>query len=360
MATLHGRTYSRSEILRHVGDISQIARARPCRLIEGHEDGVLAVDVTTGSGLEFTVLASRGMDISSARHNGRSLAWRSATSDQHPAFFEPEGRGWLRSFFGGLVLTCGLSWMGADCVDEGQSLGIHGRVSHLPATNVRWDGRWDGDDYVISVSGRMRETIVFGENVQLTRTIWARLGEDRLFIDDRVENLAYRTTPHMILYHCNFGFPVVDDASRIIAPSRTVTPRDAEAEEGRDRHAQAQPPTPDYREKCYFHEMEPDSDGRVTAAIINPDCDGGFGAYVTYRHAELPYFTEWKMMDQGTYVVGLEPGNALVLGRDREREAGRLQFLEPGEQREYHLELGALTRPDQIAAIESSIGLRTR
>lgn len=352
MAKLYGRDYTRDELLRHVGDISQVARCKPYRLAEGHEEGVLAVDVTTGSGLSFTVLPSRGLDISSAHHNGRALMWRSATSDRHPAFFEPEGRGWLRSFYGGLVLTCGLTWMGAECVDEGRPLGLHGRVSHLPATNASWGGEWEGDDYVLFVGGQLREAVVFGENVRLTRHIRARLGESRLLIEDEVENMGYQRTPHMMLYHINVGFPVVDDNARLISPSRAVTPRDADAEEGRERYAQTQPPTHDYREKAYFHDMAPDADGRVTTAVVNPDLDGGFGVYVTYNRNELPYFCEWKMMDEGTYVVGMEPGNALVLGRAKERAAGRLQYLEPGEKRAYTLELGVVEGAAQIASIE--------
>jgi hypothetical protein len=354
MPRLYGRHYTREELLKHVGDISQVARSKPYRLAEGHEEGVLAVDVSTGSGLDFTVLPSRGMDISSAHYNGRSMAWRSATTDQHPAYFDPNGRGWLRSFYGGLVLTCGLTWMGAACDDEGQPLGLHGRVSHLPATNVHWDGMWDGDDYILSVSGKLREAIVFGENIQLTRRIWARLGESRFYIDDVVENLGYQRTPHMMLYHINTGFPAVDDNSRLLAPSRTVTPRDADAEEGRECYAQMQPPTHGYREKAYFHDMTADANGKVTTAIVNADCDGGqgFGVYVTYNRAELPWFCEWKMMDEGTYVVGMEPANALVLGRAAEREAGRLQYLEPGERRKYHLEIGAVSGPERIAEME--------
>jgi len=352
MARLYGREYTRKQILDRVGDISQIARAKPYRLVEGHEDGVLAVDVTTGSGFGFTVLPSRGMDISSAHHRGRSLAWRSATGDQHPAFFEPEGRGWLRSFFGGLVLTCGLTWMGAACEDEGVPLGIHGRVSHLPATSVHWGGEWEGDDFVLSVSGRLREAIVFGENIQLTRTIRARMGEDRLFLHDVAENLGFQRTPHMILYHINTGFPAVDGSARLIAPTVRATPRDAEAEEGKERWAQMQPPMQGFREKVYFHELRAGADGRITTAVVNPDCEEGFGVYCTFRQEELPWFTEWKMMDRGTYVVGMEPGNALVLGRDVERREGRLQFLEPGERREYRLEIGVVSGQDQIAALE--------
>src|SRR5206468_1087004 len=140
-------------------------------------------------------------------------------------FFEREGLGWLRTFYGGLVTTCGLTWFGAPCEDDGKPLGLHGRISHIPATNVTWGGEWDGDDYILSVTGKMREAVVFGENVQLTRRVWARMGESRLFIDDTVENMGYQRTAHMILYHINIGFPAVNDNARLIAPTIRATPR---------------------------------------------------------------------------------------------------------------------------------------
>src|SRR4051812_41549940 len=123
MAQLYGSQYSKADLLAHVGDISQVARIKPYRLVEGLEDGVLALDVTTGSGLDYTVLPGRGMDISAASYNGRSLAWRSATTDTHSAYFDHEGengRGWLRAFYGGLVVTCGLTWVGGNAVENGQ------------------------------------------------------------------------------------------------------------------------------------------------------------------------------------------------------------------------------------------------
>ncbi len=342
MAKLFGREYTRDELLRRVGDISQIARVKPYRLVEGHEDGVLAVDVITGGGLEFTVLGSRGLDISSARHNGRPLAWRSPTSDQHPAFYEPQGTGWLRTFYGGMLLTCGLTWMGAPGEDEGRELGLHGRISHAPATNVHWDGYWEGDEYVLSVSGKVREAVVFGENVQLTRRIWTRLGENALHVEDEVENLGYERVPHMLLYHINVGWPAVDEGAKLIARSRSVTPRDPEAERALAEHAHFTAPAAGFREQVYFHDLEPDAEGYATAMVSNTELEGSLAVYVRYRQAELPYFTEWKMLGEGTFVVGLEPGNALVIGRAAERAAGRLQYLEPGERRSYRLELGVV------------------
>jgi len=356
MATSDGHGIDKRALLQHVGDISQIARAKPYRLIEGFEDQLLAVDVTTGSGLEFTVLPGRGMDISGARYNGKSLAWRSPTGDQHPAYYEADGDNWLRSFGGGLMVTCGLTWLGASCVDEGRALGLHGRANHLPATNVHWSGEWSGEEYNLTVSGKMREAIVFGENVVLTRTIRAKMGENRLFIEDHVENLGFQRTPHMILYHINAGYPVLSESAQFVAPSVGVTPRDSDAEQGIEDWQQMQAPTPGFQAQVFFHEMQPEADGSVTAAVINDGHAEGslMGVYVRYYPAELPRFTQWKMMDQGAYVLGMEPGNAWVMGRDVERQEGRLKYLEPGESRRYRLEIGVITERSQVEAIQAA------
>lgn len=360
MPELYGKQFTREQLLAYVGDISQVARIKPYRLIEGLEDGLFALDVTTGSGLDFTVLASRGMDISSAHFNGRSLAWRSSTSDTHPAYFDHEGeggRGWLRSFYGGLVVTCGLTWAGANATEEGKSYGIHGRISNLPATNVTWDGRWEGGDYLLSVTGKVRETTVFGENLLLTRTITTKLGSRKLHIHDVVENMGCKTTEHMILYHINIGFPAVNDNAFLLAPTRRYTPRDPDAEAKQDRYARFQPPEVGYRETVYFHELARNSGRRITTAVVDPDTDAGnsaspgFGVFCAFDPDQLPVFTEWKMMDAGTYVVGMEPANCSVLGRPNERSQGTLQFLAPGERREYDVEIGVLTGADEIKTL---------
>ena len=51
--------------------------------------------------------------------------------------------------------------------------------------------------------------MLFGENLLLTRTISTRLGANQFTLKDVVRNEGYRSTPHIMLYHCNFGFPVV-------------------------------------------------------------------------------------------------------------------------------------------------------
>jgi len=350
MAQLFGFNRNRRFLLERVGNVSQLGGVRLVTLADGSERGVQAADFRTGTGFNFTVLISRGLDISWAEFCGRSLCWHSPTGQTHPSFYEPEGLAWLRSFYGGLCVTCGLTYAGAPCEDQGKPLGLHGRVSNIPASQVSVGQEWQGDELVFWVEGKVVEAIVFGENICLTRRISAKLGEPRLWIEDTAENLGYSSTEHMILYHINAGFPAVDDGSELVAPTLEATPRDAEAEAGAEELARFSRPVAGYREKVYYHNMACGKDGQVRAAIVNRALDGGLGLYASYSRNELPRFIEWKMMGQGTYVVGMEPANCLVEGRDKERARGTLQFLEPGEKRRYRLELGVLCGAEHIKA----------
>ncbi len=357
MSDLFERTYSRDELRRKSGDISQIGGTKLYELQDGNEKGVRAIDFKTGSGFNFTVIPDRGMDISYAEYQGASLAYISPTGTLAPSFYESQGLGWLRGFYGGLLVTCGLTYAGAPSIDNGQELGLHGRASYIPARNLWVDGEWDGDTYVMWAQGKVREAAVFGENVCLTRKIWARLGESRLFIEDVAENLGFERTPHMILYHINIGFPLLDSSAELITASQDVRPRDENARPGLEECFCFSDPIPGYAEQVFYHEMKMDQDGHVWVALVNTSFKNGqgLGIYVKYSKSELPNFVQWKMIGEGLYVVGLEPANCGVEGRAKERERGTLQFLEPGEKRYYNLEIGVLTSRKEIEGMEKRI-----
>jgi hypothetical protein len=346
VATLFGRQWTRQELLTHVGDISQLGGIRLVTLADGPERGVRAADVRTGDGFNFTVLLDRGMDIGHAEYRGTPLAWVSPTGPVAPAAYEPHGIGWLRTFHGGLLTTCGLTQVGVPNVDSGEELGLHGRISHIPARHVGYQGGWEGDEYTFWVEGEMREVSVFGHDLRLTRRITARLGQPTLTIEDKVENMGYESAPHMILYHCNLGFPLLSPASRLVAPSVEVEPRDEIAAPGLTQHTSFESPTPHYAEQCFFHRMEPDQAGLVTVRLANPDLRLIF--QLRFRQCEspgfsqLPEFVQWKQVGQGTYVLGLEPANCRGEGRSAARERGTLVELAPGEARSYFLEMTVL------------------
>jgi hypothetical protein len=352
MATLFGKAYSRAELLRRVGSLEQIAGVRKVAFQDGKARGVEALEFTTGSGFAFTVLLGRGMDVSSAAFNGASLCWRSGVGEVAPEFFEPQGIGWLRSFGGGLLTTCGLTYLGAPCEDEGEQLGLHGRISNTPAESVCHDREWRGESLAMWARGKVREARVFGENVLLTRTISAWGGESRIRIEDEIRNEGFERAPLMVLYHFNFGFPLLDKGTKLYAPSRRAILREGKKTVARSRWQVFPAPQPRFREEVFYHDMQPDKGGWVTVVLANEHFlrRQGLGVYIRYRQRELPRFVQWKMAGEGTYVLGLEPANCWVEGRGEERRRGTLRFLRPGESRRFRLEFGVLASNAEIRA----------
>jgi hypothetical protein len=351
----HYADFDPDTLKKRVGQISQIAGVRPVKYSDGRAKGIRALDFYTGSGLEFTVLVDRCMDIYTARYKGIPLVWQSLTGVVSPEYHESEGSGWLRSWAGGLMTTCGFEQAGTACVDEGVSYGLHGRAGNLPAENVQVDQRWEHDDFVLRARGQVKQSYFLSENYLLTREISTTMGESVLRVHDRVENPGFSRAPFEFLYHINFGFPVVDDGSRLIFPSVNTTPRDIVASEGLDEWEILSPPVKDYQEQVFEHEMSPDDEGYVLTAIVNDNLHDGLGVYVRYDFAAFPYFAEWKQMGEGIYSLGFEPGNCHPHGRKRERERRTLQFLEPSESKDFYIEFGVLDGETAIRETERKI-----
>jgi hypothetical protein len=350
---LFGRDYEPEELRRLVGAESQLAGIRPVELGDGRARGTRAAEVYTGSGLRFLVLIDRGLDVGPAEDGGRPLAW------VHPAFaspalHEPSGIGWLRTFGGGLVTTCGLTHFGAPDDEGAEGYGLHGRASHLPAENVRVRQEWRGGDYVLEIEGETRESRLFGENLRLERRISTRLGATSLTVEDRVTNEGFQAAPLAVLYHCNFGFPVVSPDSELVVRDREVRPRDAEARAGLDTHRRLEAPRDGFAEQVFFHEPRADGHGYAAAAIVNRAL--AFGAFVRWRVAELPSLAQWKMMGPGEYVCGLEPATHEMAPTRRElRERGLPRELAPGDSTALRLEIGSLPDATAIAGFEAAL-----
>ena len=237
------------------------------------------------------------------------------------------------------------------------AIGLHGRVSHIPATNVYVDGEWQGDDYVFWCQGKVVEAQVFKAHLVLSRKISAKLGENSFCLHDRVENLGHKPQEHMFLYHCNLGFPLCQEGARYVINSRETLPRDEVAQAGLDTWDQFPAPIHQYEEQCFYHDVATDADNMATVAFINRNAAGGrgLGTYITYDKTTMPYFTQWKNPSQGEYTTGLEPANCRVEGRAKYRDDGALIFLDPGEVVEYTTKFGVLTSQEEIDEIEAKI-----
>jgi hypothetical protein len=324
--------------MKHIGVISQVCGVRRAVLDDGPARGMRAFDVRTGGGLTFTVLPDRGLDIGWCHYNDIPIGFTSKTGVVAPALCEYDGTGFLRGFTAGLLTTCGYTHMGAACVDEGKTLGLHGRATMLPSDHTTADEYWDGDDYILRISGMMREAAVFGENIQLRRVITAKTGENKIQIHDTVENCGFEPQPLMLLYHFNFGHPLVgSEAKMITSDCAGVIPRDDTAKAGLEQCREFQSPAHRYAEQVFYYDLIPEQDGTVSAGLHNPALN--LSAAVRFKKNELPYLIEWKQMGEGDYVCGIEPATWKPEGRDKAREQGELMIIEPEDQKEFHLEI---------------------
>ena len=276
MAHYLEKSWTKSELRAYLSDIGAVAGATPAVLSDGKGDGVRSVAVRTGSGLEFTVLPGRAMDVPQCWYKGIPLHFASATGITSPGYYEEPGLRWLRTFCGGLLATCGITYSGAPNVDLGEELGLHGRIGNAGAENVGVTERWEGDEYVISVQGQMREASVMAENLVLTRSIRTRLGARGFQLQDVIENQGFETQPLMMLYHFNFGFPLLSPSASVVAPILGTEPRDeqAAADNGVAEFREFPAPTSGYKEKVFFHKLATDADGRTFVALVNRDING--------------------------------------------------------------------------------------
>ena len=303
--------------------------------------------INTGAGLRFKVIIDRAMDIAEASFNRHNLSWLSHGGVTAPEPFSLHGIDWLRTFGGGLVTTCGLSHFGPPENDEHGERGLHGLISNQPAeieSIIQPDpnrGRID-----MSITGRMRETRIFGPSLELRRTISATLGKPVIRIHDEVTNVANTATPHMILYHCNFGWPLADEGADILWQG-------AWKSRGNKNDDRIFSDAHDFR-KCP-PPLEEHTAGGEAVAIIDPQADPsgncvcgiynkriGIALALRFNKEQMPCLTNWQHWGRGEYITGLEPGTNPPTGQAQARKEKKLIHLEPGQTRVYDLEFEIL------------------
>lgn len=343
-----------------IGSMTQLAGIKRYVFSDGKMKGVEAIDVRTGSGLEFTVLPGRGMDIAWVSYRGLPLNYMSKTGIVSPSYYECEGMGWLRSFFGGMLTTCGLGNAGGPSdeyhdVIGMQHYGLHGRISNCCAEQVSTYEDWADETYKMRLSGLMREAVLHDELLTLRREISTSFGRKGFTLHDVVCNASQKPQPVMLLYHCNAGYPLLDKGSRLLTASQTVLPVNEQAETDIASYASYTEPIPGQTERCYTHDFLSDEHGTVYAAIVNDELETGLA--LRYSRFELPYFNQWKMMNEREYVLGLEPGNCSPVGRKKALAQGQCDILAPDTCKSITINFTVLDGKDEIAAFEQKLNV---
>ncbi|KAA6301497.1 MAG: hypothetical protein EZS26_002371 [Candidatus Ordinivivax streblomastigis] len=332
---------TKKEIRQYVGDTGQLFGIRKYVLTDGRSKGVNAIHINNGVGLEFTVLLDRCLDISDLSFKGINCSYLSKTGIVAPEYFEFGRDGFLRNFFAGFLTTCGLRNVGIPSTDQNETHCQHGRIGNIAGEEICANTTWEDDVPVMSISGKMREAVVFGEHLTLSRKIICKYGENRIIIRNTVENLGFRNERLMLLFHFNLGYPLLDEDAILISPTEQLTPRNAEAEKGVADYRRCQKPTPGYQEQVFFHRLKADTRGNTSVALVNKKIQ--MALKISFNTHQFFNFTQWKQMGEGEYVMGLEPCNCCLEGRADAQGKEIAEYLAPGELRNFDITIDLLS-----------------
>ncbi|MDE0838271.1 MAG: aldose 1-epimerase family protein [Kiritimatiellae bacterium] len=322
----------------------------------GRQEGVKVIDVDNGV-TTFSVVPTRGMSVHSVHCGDVTLGWESPVTDiVHPAYINLDSRGglgWLDGFNEWMV-RCGTEFAGHPGDDNGHMLNLHGKAGNIPASAV--EVVIDNDaPHRIRLRGLVEEKTFKFVNYELLTEVSTTPGEAGLHFSDVLRNLGAYETEYQIIYHTNFGAPLLGENATFLAPFKTVTPFDDYAAKDIGSWTRYLGPTREYGEQVYC--VEPYADANNQTLVMLRNADGDRGAAMRFDTTTLPYFTLWKNTDtlEEGYVTGLEPATGFPYNRSIERRFNRVPRIGSGETRSFSMSVSVLSDSAAIKATEAEI-----
>ncbi|MEQ1852355.1 MAG: aldose 1-epimerase family protein [Chthoniobacteraceae bacterium] len=306
----------------------------------GRQEGVELIVVDNGV-LQFTVIPTRGMGVLSVTMGDVRLGWESPVKEVvHPRHINLQSRGglgWLEGFNEWMV-RCGLESNGHPGTDKfinnvgdeaTMDLTLHGKIGNIPASEV--EVLVDRDPpHRIRIRGRVDERMFYGPKLELQTEISTEPGANTFRIADTITNRGAEAQEFEIIYHANYGRPLLEEGSTFLAPVASVTPFNDHAAKDVENYARYAGPTAGFIEQVYCIRPLADKDGRTLLALQNKARDRAVS--MSFSVKELPFVSLWKntnAVGEG-YVTGLEPGTNFPNNRRIERKLGRVPKLAPG------------------------------
>ena len=322
----------------YCGDLEQLFSIREQVLMEGKAKGTRAYHMRNGQGLELMALPDKSFTIPELYFKGVNVGFLSKSGICAPEFYQEEGvRGFLRNFEAGFLTICGLTYMGAPFEEDGQKYGLHGAISNAPAQHTYSRIVWEKEVPWIEFGGVIREAHLFGPNLRLHRKFRISTVENKILITDTVENLAFEKSPLMLLYHFNFGYPMLDESCKIYSNMDLIKARDKENEEKIAESSQFCPPIKGFKEEVFMRYCTDENEEIGKVSLHNENKN--MAVSILFNLDELPVLNIWKNPRAGDYTLGLEPGTCHVGGKKKVEADKQLPWIEAGETKEMKIEI---------------------
>ncbi len=344
----------------------------------GKQEGIEVIDVDNGK-LSFRVVPTRGMSIaqvlmgpsnagfrSKPAVGGLRLGWDSPVKGLvHPKYINlhtRQGLGWLEGFNEWMV-RCGLEFLGAPGTDEfidntgkkaKMDLTLHGKIGNTPASQVEVIVERQLP-YTIRIRGRVDETCLHGPKLELWTQILTVPGSNSFQISDKITNRSALEQEFGVLYHANYGKPLMEKGAKFIAPVRQLTPINEHSASGASSYNFYRGPTPGFAEQVYCMRLWADKSDNTKVMLHNAAADKAVS--MAFSTKQLPFFTLWKnpvALEDG-YVTGLEPGTGFSHNRAIERKFGRVPKLAPHQSRSFTIDFTLHVGKDKVSAAANEI-----
>ncbi len=336
------------------------------RTLQGGPSANIDVVTMDNGILSVEVLPTRGMGFWKGTFRGTNLGWHSPVRfPVHPSLVnlaDQRGTGWLRGF-NEWMCRCGLNSIGAASASfsedevnaalEGHST-LHGRIANVPANFVSSKVDTSGKGS-LTVRGIVEEAAFFGGCLRLDNSLHTTAGSNSLQISDTITNCSDVPSEVQLLYHINFGPPLLGEESKIFAAIDQLAPYDEHSGKSSEAWDLCGRPTPGFVQQCYFVKPLVDSEGVATILLCNSV--GDFAVRITFDSEQLPCLTLWKNFagENDGYVLGIEPGTSYPNPKTVERQLGRVPLLGPGESLQTSIQLSFFDDSESIAAMTASI-----
>jgi hypothetical protein len=331
----------------------------------GKQEDVDIIVVDNGR-LSFTVCPTRGMGVLSAKMGDVYLGWNSPVKEVvHPRLINLQSRGglgWLEGFNEWMV-RCGLENNGHPGVDRfinnvgdeaTMDLSLHGKIANIPASEV--EVVIDSEPpHRIRVRGRVDERMFYGPKLELQTEISTDPGSNSFQIADVIMNQGSDHQEFQILYHANYGPPLLEEGASFAGGVKRVTPFNSHAAKDVARYADFGGPQPGFIEQVYCIHPLADAEGNALIMLQNKARDKAVS--MAFAVGELPYVALWKNTNaEGEgYVTGLEPGTGFPNNRRIERKLGRVPKLAPGATYGAKIDFTIHASADEVAGVAERI-----
>jgi len=318
-----------------VGNLEQIIYARKAILRDGKGTNLKTIDIDNGGYITGTILESRGLDLGQLKYKGVNIGFVGKPGFVAPSFTSVLPGEFTRYFQGGMLYTCGLKNIGPNYKDETGEYPLHGRLGMTPAKNTNINIDWEHN--YIHIIGDIELAALFGSDLILQRSIKIPFFSNEIMIEDKVENQGFKKENIMLLYHINFGWPMLSKDTKLEIKNSIVEPRDSIAKKGISNWNTFEEPIDNYSEQVFYHTPQKEKDNLTHINVSNKKIK--LGMEITYDSKNLPQLIEWKSMGSGDYALGIEPATSRVGGKIVEEKEGRVIEVEGGQVKTFKIKL---------------------